>query len=97
MQAPRNAQAPYIVYHVEAYEEDMTTCGPSGLVAYGIRLDCRAVHFDDLNMTAMQGVIARLRVGKDPTNVTVDSLSDVVDAEPGLYERSVDLTIWHNT
>lgn len=91
--APRNAPAKRLVYAIDSTEEDTTTCGPTGLVAVGVALDIYSKSFDDLR-PIQDAMRTDIRAAFGHENVIVDSVSDAMDPEPGLYVRSVNVTIW---
>jgi hypothetical protein len=87
---------PSAVYQTTAVDRGRTFCGDSGATSTSVALDIYSTDYDALDLVATQvcSALDNYRGGSFLL-VVVQSETDVVEPDPGLYRRAIDLTIWH--
>lgn len=95
------AHVPCLVLSRTGGERQQTTCRQDDLVAAQYQLDAYATSYETavrlaraarVALVAFQGQMGRVKVAK----VLLETDSDFLDPDPGLYRRFMQFTVWHH-
>jgi len=93
---------PCLVYQTGTSTRGRTFCATDDLISEFFQLDCYAESYDAakaLGAAVIAGIVdfSGVSGGTHIEAVFLENESDQLDVEPGLFRRSLALTVWHRT